>query len=189
MSAGNWRQRGIQPGQPGRCADCNSGRFHGVRTKCASKRRVRHHLHQHVREIQQSRRFSMRRAAEPTRCVQTSEPEYVGGGLAAARQVVWTAETTHNLQPRRTSRLLDSKHRHPVLLTPALVVHATACDVPVFPPPHLTLLVQPRVACLLCFAPLALHPLPLCSPGPVMCQRHFALPPAHVTACLIAWYW
>ena len=32
-------------------------------------------------------------------------------------------------------------------LTPALVVHATACDVSICPPPHLTLLVQPRAAC------------------------------------------
>ena len=44
MSAGDWRQRGMQPGQPGRCADCSSNLFHGVRTKLESKRWVRHHL-------------------------------------------------------------------------------------------------------------------------------------------------
>ena len=44
MSAGDWWQRGMQPGQPGRCADCSNGRSHGVRTKCARKSWVRYHL-------------------------------------------------------------------------------------------------------------------------------------------------
>ena len=44
MSAGDSRQRGMQPGQPGLCADCSSCSYHGVRTKCESKSWVRHHL-------------------------------------------------------------------------------------------------------------------------------------------------
>jgi len=58
-------------------------------------------------------------------------------------------------------------------------VHVNACDVSIRPPPHLTLFVQPQPACLVSSLLCSLCPprLPLCSPGPVMCQIHFALPP------------
>ena len=40
---GDCRQRDMQPGQAGRCADCSKNHFHGVRIRCVSKGRVRHH--------------------------------------------------------------------------------------------------------------------------------------------------
>ena len=125
------------------------------------------------------------------------QPRHVGRRLTTARHATPTAGPERRLQwwliswcahraYFKFARLHDLVH-----LTPALVVHATACDVSFCPPPHLTLFIQPCAACLVSSLPCSLCPPrhPLCLTDPVMCQIHFVLPPTHVTVCIVAWYW
>jgi len=98
------------------------------------------------------------------------EPRHVSGRLTTARHATLTAGPERRLQwwsiPWCAHRVYFKFARlhDPVHLTPALVVHATACDVSFCPPPHLTLFVQPCAACLVSSLLCSLCPprRPLC---------------------------
>jgi len=120
------------------------------------------------------------------------EPRHVGGGLATARHATPTAGSERRLHRWSISWYAHrayfqfARFHDPVHLTPALVVHATACDAPFLPTTSLDFLRhQPCAACLVSCLPCSLYPprRPLCSPGPVVCHILTGSSCSLVSAC------